>query len=43
MDDVNCLIASITALDQLIEGLSRQTYPALDARNVESLVTQKEP
>lgn len=25
MDDVNCLIASIPALDQLIEGLSRQT------------------
>ena len=25
MDDINCLIASIPALDQLIEGLSRQT------------------
>ena len=24
MDDINCLIASIPALDQLIEGLSRQ-------------------
>lgn len=25
MEDINCLIASIPALDQLIEGLSRQT------------------
>lgn len=25
MDDINCLIASIPALDQLIEGLSRPT------------------
>jgi len=25
MEDINCLIASIPALDQLIEGLARQT------------------